>query len=664
MKSIILHNSPMSLSGSSLLNEIQNTHTPLLDLLVRESIQNSLDAGRFDKEYVDVGFDLKTISTYSLSPFFPEISPFISENSTFDCLSIRDVNAEGLSGGLSKSDISKGNYGKLVCSIRNGQTKEGAGGSWGIGKTIYFKLGIGLVIYYSSIEISRGEYEERLAAILVEDERSASRLYKEDKNYIGIIFWGEYDESIHNDNFIRPIRNKSQIQAILESLHIKRYNPGETGTTIIVPYIDRTKLLENAKGSDELRWFPRSVEEYLKLAIQRWYAPRLNNAKYRGRTRNCFLRASVNGEGVRLSYPFFNLISNLYNRDESDTEIVSKQISLRGEFSDSSVAGILNFVLINETDLKMVPPNNFYDPFTYLGKREYDGEAGNDVILACVRKPGMIVDYFSDGFWVKGVPKTEPGKYLVALFTAEGSTTLKTKEKTLEDYLRSLELADHFDWKDTDDGIASKIKRNVSKHLRDYLKSFEKHNEEGTANYTFARLLASKLLPHGSAVKKGDGREEGTRSYPPHIFRSRHVKLLQIGDPDYIGHLVYLPVHIHIPDAQTVFLTLEAKRENETMSLEVWENDMGRKSKLKLIDFQIHTISYPQSKENRVVPLISTISQNTIDQLTVCNYFTPKRTKYRIGITSRYDKCDITGLVIYSTDKIEGSLTLEREERV
>lgn len=48
----------MSQSGSSLLKLIQNNYMPTLDLLVRESIQNSLDA--FDKNnknnFVGVNF--------------------------------------------------------------------------------------------------------------------------------------------------------------------------------------------------------------------------------------------------------------------------------------------------------------------------------------------------------------------------------------------------------------------------------------------------------------------------------------------------------------------------------------------------------------------------------------------------------------------------------
>ena len=46
----------MTQSGSSMLKLIQNNDMPVLDLLVRESIQNSLDARKKDARYVDVRF--------------------------------------------------------------------------------------------------------------------------------------------------------------------------------------------------------------------------------------------------------------------------------------------------------------------------------------------------------------------------------------------------------------------------------------------------------------------------------------------------------------------------------------------------------------------------------------------------------------------------------
>ena len=56
MKIEIAEPGRMTQSGSSLLRLIQNNNMPVLDLLVRESIQNSLDASNGVSDHVKVEF--------------------------------------------------------------------------------------------------------------------------------------------------------------------------------------------------------------------------------------------------------------------------------------------------------------------------------------------------------------------------------------------------------------------------------------------------------------------------------------------------------------------------------------------------------------------------------------------------------------------------------
>ena len=56
MKIEIAEPGKMTQSGSSLLRLIQNNSTPLIDLLIRESIQNSLDAAKDSVDYVNMEF--------------------------------------------------------------------------------------------------------------------------------------------------------------------------------------------------------------------------------------------------------------------------------------------------------------------------------------------------------------------------------------------------------------------------------------------------------------------------------------------------------------------------------------------------------------------------------------------------------------------------------
>ena len=172
----------MSQTGSSLKTLYQDKHTPILDLLVRESVQNSLDAGNStsnhaeSQKYVEVSFltgdfcpvalnNILEGSTNALNKRFPQ------DNARY--LAVRDKYTVGLTGPLRINDVKDYQYGnllKLVYDICKPQEGAGAGGSWGIGKTIYFRVGIGLVIYYSRIwDENTKSFKSRFAASIVED---------------------------------------------------------------------------------------------------------------------------------------------------------------------------------------------------------------------------------------------------------------------------------------------------------------------------------------------------------------------------------------------------------------------------------------------------------------------------------------------------------------
>ena len=130
----------MTTSGSSLLRMMQNVSTPVLDLIVRESLQNSLDAAKrtlqinSEKIRVDINYDI--FDSNKLANEFEGISKKLhemdSENAHF--LSISDTNTIGLTGnlnGIFKSNEKDQNLGKLVFQIMKPQDNEGSGGSWG-----------------------------------------------------------------------------------------------------------------------------------------------------------------------------------------------------------------------------------------------------------------------------------------------------------------------------------------------------------------------------------------------------------------------------------------------------------------------------------------------------------------------------------------------------
>lgn len=145
----------MTQTGSSLIRLIQNNNMPVLDLLVREAVQNSLDARKANSKYVEVDFLTGTFSSDQLGNELEQLRKPLHKRfgkGDYEYIAVRDSHTVGLTGVMDYKKVKDNTYGnllKLVYEICKPQETEGAGGSWGIGKTVYFRIGIGLVIYYS-----------------------------------------------------------------------------------------------------------------------------------------------------------------------------------------------------------------------------------------------------------------------------------------------------------------------------------------------------------------------------------------------------------------------------------------------------------------------------------------------------------------------------------
>ena len=93
----------MVFTGSNILDINQNRVTPFLDLLVRESIQNSLDAAHADADYVSMKFLIKKFNSLQLLEEFEGIKDGVKAlfpEEYYDYIAIRDYNCEGLIGEL------------------------------------------------------------------------------------------------------------------------------------------------------------------------------------------------------------------------------------------------------------------------------------------------------------------------------------------------------------------------------------------------------------------------------------------------------------------------------------------------------------------------------------------------------------------------------------
>lgn len=548
MKIEIAEPGRMTQSGSSLLKLIQNNNMTILDLLVRESIQNSLDAKNDTDPYVTVDFFTGEFNKISLNKELEGITETLNRKywkDTYKFIAVRDSNTVGLTGKLHYDEVTDNQYGnllKLIYEISKPQEAEGAGGSWGLGKTVYFRVGIGLVVYYSRILNEEGIYESRLAASLVENEMNADSLIPAlpGKSKRGIAWWGQEIGS----NKTKPITDEKYIEKILNIFEIEPYEGDLTGTTIIIPYIDEQMLLENNqieyKDSEDNRIRPFwrcSIEDYLRISIQRWYAPRLNNEKY---PYGKFLRARINKKGIGLDNmePAFQIVQALYNRAVSEeagndilaqdgVECKSEDILLR-KVLETTKAGTIAYTKVPRKILKTGYPDNKPEPYMYFNCEIKDKEK-NKPVLFFTRKPGMIVSYEDVGNWVDGISASSKDEFIFAIFVlnSENKLTNTREPYSLEEYVRKSEMADHTSWGDFSMGnnnprIVSKVQAQVNSKIS---KEFFVEEEDTTSrlNSGLGKMFGDLLLPPENFGKKPSGGTSGGQGGSGHTETHKNV---------------------------------------------------------------------------------------------------------------------------------------------
>jgi len=586
MELYLLKHGNMTQTGKSLLRMIQNNTLSKLDLLVRECLQNSLDAALPGRKETKVDIRTGSFRHAELDPVFEGISGQLAERfrdrEEADYIAVCDSHTTGLTGPLRACDMQSrdfGNLRKLIYEIGQEQNGEGKGGSWGIGKTVCFRLGIGIVMYYSRIADGAGGYASRLAATLIENEEDPDSLLlraglqKGNLNN-GIAWWGQNDPE--SDNTM-PVTDEKEIADILRIFQLEPYTGEDTGTMVIIPFIDRDALAADANPVQDDNMEGMGLEDYLALAVQRWYIPRYMNGQYQNGSR---LRFSLNGRVQHRGdwYPFFQKLQELYNRGCHE----GTEIRVNGAMR-TPVAGRLVYTAFTAEDLEL--ESNGVSPYQLIGKSRgiQDADAdGNPVIVCYCRNAGMIINYELGGAsdWAADVPQASAGKYPVAFFVLNGSNVLRADQKvTLDEYMRRGELADHMDWPDTQVNgekmtIAARIKKNVSHSLKNILSPHRVTSSRRNLS-VLQQALGKCLLPpegFGKSARRSSHGGGGTGGGGG-AARSRRAGIshLQRIFDDY--EHCSLSFTITLPhERPRLVLSLAARTGNSQMTAAVWED--------------------------------------------------------------------------------------------
>lgn len=526
--------------GSGSLKSLQNDNLPEIDLLVREAIQNSSDASLTEPgNFFDVNFNYKKFSPKLFNSFLDDVVDILNKRypgGEADYIEIRDRKTSGLTGNVRRAEVAQdpddhGNYFKLVFDTGKEQTNSDdgmAGGSWGYGKSVYFRVGIGLVVFYSRIKIGDG-YESRLIVALIEHENSKEAILSEIRSdAIGRAWWGRKD--VEDPTELLPITDEDEINDVLNVFGVVPFAPNETGTSIIIPYIDKNKLMEgifpeNCGISDDIISmcsFKDDIVEYTKLAIQKWYAPKIFNKNLAKYSNQKWLSVRVNDIGIKNTdmRDLFKLVQELYTsalsankfgKQEYNSELFRgiKSFPVPSRKVQGEKAGFVSTVIVTNEDLAgtgaIIPPQAYLRLFGTVTK--------NDPIIMYARAAGMVLDYKIEGRWTKGLIRPEgDNEMMISFFVPDCSLKLKDDKAlgkyggmSLGNYLRKCEKSDHMEWTDPSSlTVVTNIASQTASKINDCYKPKSSGDYEGTASRLSGKL-GRKLLPTLSYGKKKVG---------------------------------------------------------------------------------------------------------------------------------------------------------------
>ena len=671
MKINIPEQTPMSMSGSSVLSSIQNNSMSTIDLMIRESLQNSLDAG-IDNigiyRSVDVNYTIgkftKTNLTNELEGISVDLKNKIKET---ECsfISIEDKNTVGLNGKIKYSDAKEkyGNFRKLVYEIAKPQTKEDAGGSWGYGKTVYFRVGIGLVVFYTRFK-ENGEYIERLACTYIEDEtKYNSLLHNIKRNDRGIAWSGD-----EQNGSPYPIENHDYISNFLKIFDLRCYAGRETGTKIIIPFINKKELLNDINYKKEY-WnnncfWKDNFEETLENSILQWYAPRINNKNYKEMFDKPFLKVYINNQKIKFNDDenyFFKVISELYNLALLNNYNISYNPDIN-HILDYDVKTVKYSKLKGQNSGSIafckIPIKSFeLSPYTYIGI-ENNTSNGNRPIIGFCRKPGMIVDYQISNKWADKIPNTPEDEILIGIFVLNSNAIFKDYFK-LELYIRKSEMADHNAWDDVYieeknyGKVVATICKNTKKIIQDSLKENELNKPRRIIG--ISQKLGKLFLPtigYGSTPQTGIKPKPKERST---ITRSRNGSTLKT------GNVININNTLSSIDFELNLLNHNASIDISILgigNLNTWNNLMNKDNTIQKKAFpinikqiQISTISINKGSNELRIPV--DIKDNYLyDEL---------------EITLKGDEINNSSIVFKNHENnkilIEGKITLETQDK-
>ena len=234
--------------GITQRNDFNNEDKELSENLIRETIQNSLDARDGKANHVEVKFSLLKHSSDSktyLKTLMKDAAQHIKaskieipNNEKDSALVIEDYGTSGLTG--STDDIDDGNFTNFWRKHGLSEKTGSSLGRWGLGKLVYSGTSVSNTFFGLTIRKAEGD-EHRGPFLMGQTVLSRHSIGENDYETHGM-----YGTEPEGDDFVSAITEKKDIDQFVETFKLDRHE--KPGLSIVIPYpkdIDFEKMIEH-----------------------------------------------------------------------------------------------------------------------------------------------------------------------------------------------------------------------------------------------------------------------------------------------------------------------------------------------------------------------------------------------------------------------------------
>lgn len=234
------------------------------EAVVREVIQNSLDAKRTGEHAIVVRFTFDSVKKESVESYFGDLKPHLQayrsalseyeSSDTISFLTIEDFGTTGLDGAIWPDGPRPGPRSNFYDFWwAEGKSSKGGqeAGRWGLGKTT-FHISSKLRSFWGSTARQDDSQELLMGKALLKTHRLDNAVY-------------HYDGYFTDENY-RPVRNKERIQQFKRKFAISRNN--EPGLSLVIPMPDEEITASGILKSAIIHYFYPIMKGCLSVDIR------------------------------------------------------------------------------------------------------------------------------------------------------------------------------------------------------------------------------------------------------------------------------------------------------------------------------------------------------------------------------------------------------------